>query len=114
MKFLDKIAYRNAKTIEAQQISICAYKDTEEFEDLCRRFGGSANYIVNVFKLDNACDIFAYQLAKFIKMELRDEAYPYGNFYSKLTYIYVQKVSISAYRKFLKNMHKKTSPKMRR
>lgn len=107
MKFLDKIAYRNAEKIGVQQCLICAYKDTEEFEALCESFGGSLNPVVCVFKQDDAFDVFYGYLDAFVDRELRGEDYPYWPFGNKIKYICSQILSIWVYSRFLKKMGKK-------
>lgn len=107
MTILDKIAYKNAKKICAEQCIICGYKDMEEFEALCERFGGMRNPVVCAFKQEDAYWIFDRYLSEFIEREERGEQYPFWPYKRGWTYICAQILSLWHYARFLRKMAKK-------
>lgn len=109
MTILDKIAYRNAIKICAQQCIICNYKDTEEFKALCERFGGTANPVVYAFKQEDAYEIFDRALSEFIEREERGEQYPFWPYRRGWAYICLQIRSLWHNTRFLRKMAKKES-----
>lgn len=97
-------AYVNAIEIFRKSIKLCNYRDTDEFREMCEKYGGDLNYVVRQFKWKHAKLYFGWMIIQAKIRRALGKEYPFLPQFTEEAYLSAQLDSIEAYNELLEKV----------